>query len=88
MSEEYPSEIDLLNSEISQLKQILTGVKTAKSTQDDSRAKITAFCQSKGNADGFMRADPGSEEKNPYHSGIKGNSGGGAGSDSGCCVAS
>mmetsp|Transcript_18477 Transcript_18477/g.44495 ORF Transcript_18477/g.44495 Transcript_18477/m.44495 type:complete len:92 (+) Transcript_18477:181-456(+) len=84
------SEIDLLNSEISSLKQILTGVKTAKSTPDDARAKIASFCQSKGGADLFMKGDPGMEEKNIYHNSIKGSGSGGASSEGGgdCCVAS
>ena len=82
------SEIDLLNAEISSLKQILTGVKTAKSTPDDARAKIAAYCESKGTGDCFMKADPGMEERNIYHNSVKGSGGGGGGEDKECCVAS
>mmetsp|Transcript_4408 Transcript_4408/g.9528 ORF Transcript_4408/g.9528 Transcript_4408/m.9528 type:complete len:90 (+) Transcript_4408:200-469(+) len=89
MSESELSEIDLLNAEIAQLKQVLTGVKTAKSTPDDARSKIAQFCQSKGGQDMFMKADPGMEENNIYHNPVKGGNpverGGGGG---GCCVAS
>ena len=81
------SEIDMLNAEISQLNQILTSVKTAKMSPDEARAKIASYCQSKGTQDGFMKADPGSEERNIYHNSVKA-SGGGGGDGGGCCVAS
>ena len=74
MSESEFSELDQLKNEAKQLKEILAGVKTAESTPDDARAKIAEYCQSHGASDGFMKADPGSEEKNIYHS-----SGGGGG---------
>ena len=89
MPDEYGdfTEIEMLTTEISQLKQILTGVKTAKSTPDDARAKIATFCESRGNNDGFMKADPGMEEKNIFHNQAKGSSGGGGGEGGGgCCV--
>ena len=81
------SEIDMLNAEISQLNQILTGVKSAEMSPDEARAKIASYCQSKGAQDGFMKADPGSEERNIYHNSVKA-SGGGGGDGGGCCVAS
>ncbi|KAL9183896.1 hypothetical protein ACHAXT_004752 [Thalassiosira profunda] len=81
------SEIDLLNAEVSQLKQILTGVKTAKATPDEARAKLASYCQEKGAQDAFMKADPGMEERNPYHSSVKG-SGAGSSEGGGCCTAS
>ncbi len=80
------SEIGMLNAEISQLKQILTGVKTAKATPDEARAKLASYCQAKGGSDQFMRADPGMEERNAFHTGVKSSGGGGDGG--GCCVAS
>ncbi|KAL7536436.1 hypothetical protein ACHAWF_005461 [Thalassiosira exigua] len=83
------SEIDLLNAEIAQLKQILTGVKTAKATPAEARAKLVEYCQSKGGSDTFMKADPGMEKRNPYHVSAKSGGGGGGGGDGGgCCVAS
>ena len=89
MVDEYGelSEIDLLNAEIAQLKQVLTGVKTAKCSPDEARAKIASYCQSKGTQDAFMKADPGMEERNIYHNSVKG-SGGGGGEGGGCCTAS
>ena len=89
MADEYGgmSEIDLLNAEVSQLKEILTGVKTAKASPDEARAQIAKYCQAKGGQDSFMKADPGMEERNIYHNSVKG-SGGGSSEGGGCCVAS
>lgn len=81
------SEIDILNAEIAQYKQILTGVKTAKSTPDEAREKLVAYCQGNGAADSFMKADPGKEQPNIYHNNVK-NSASGGGDSGGCCVAS
>ena len=87
-----PSEIDLLNSEVYELKQILTGVETAKNTPDESRGKLATYCQLKGGQDPFLKADPGAEQKNVFHStkGVKASSSGGGGGSGGgdCCVIS
>jgi hypothetical protein len=86
-----PSEIDLLNSEVYELKQILTGVETAKNTPDESRGKLATYCQLKGGQDQFLKADPGAERVNVFHStkGVKASSSGGGGSGGGdCCVIS
>lgn len=85
MSEyEELSEIDLLNAEIAELKQTLVGVQTAKVGKDEARAKIASYCQSKGGQDGFIKGDPGMEERNIYHNSVKGSGGGDGGG--GCCV--
>lgn len=87
-----PSEIDLLNSEVYELEQILTGVETAKNTPDESRGKLATYCQLKGGQDPFLKADPGAEHKNVFHStkGVKASSSGGGGGSGGgdCCVIS
>ncbi|KAL3794800.1 hypothetical protein ACHAW5_005221 [Stephanodiscus triporus] len=81
--DDEPSEIDLLNAEVNQLKQILTGVETAKDTPDECRTKLATYCQLKGGQDGFMKADPGLEEKNVFHSskGVNKSAGGGEGGE-------
>lgn len=89
MADDYGemSEIDLLNAEVSHLKQILTGVKTAKASPNEARAQIAKYCQAKGGQDSFIKADPGMEERNIYHNSVKGGGGGGS-EGGGCCVAS
>lgn len=80
------SELDALNVQISQLKQVLRGVKNTPTTPDDAMKKIVDYVELKGSSDGFMRADAGLEQTNIYHNSVKGaggNDGGG-----GCCVAS
>ena len=80
------SELDALNSQISQLKQVLEGVKKTSTSPDDAMKKIADYVELKGSSDGFMKADAGLEERNMYHNSVKGaggNDGGG-----GCCVAS
>ncbi len=89
--DDEPSEIDLLNSEVYELKQILIGVETAKNTPDESRSKLATYCQLKGGQDQFLKSDPGTEHKNVFHStkGVKASSSGGGGSGGGdCCVIS
>lgn len=76
-----------LNSETAALKQVLSGVKSTKLSPDGAREKLAEYCQSHGAKDGFMKADPGSEERNIYHNSVKG-AGGGGGDGGGCCVAS
>jgi hypothetical protein len=86
-----PSEIDLLNSEIYQLKQILTGVENAKITPDEARSKLATYCKLQGGQDQFLKADPGTEDRNVFHStkGVKASSSGGGGRGGGdCCVVS
>lgn len=87
MSYDELSEIDILKSEIASLKDTLNKVRVAKTSPDDARAQIAAFCQSKGARDMFMKGDPGMEEKNIYHNNVGGASGGG-GAEGGCCVTS
>ena len=84
-----PTEIELLDAQTSQLKEILMGVKTARSSPDEARTQIVSFCQARGGGgnDLFMKPDPGVEEKNRWTSNVKG-SGGGGGDSGGCCVAS
>ncbi|KAL3823862.1 hypothetical protein ACHAXA_004134 [Cyclostephanos tholiformis] len=84
--DDEPSEIDLLNAEVHELKQILTGVETAKTTPDESRGRLAMYCQSKGGQDPFMKADPGVEDKNVFHSKMSAKASGGGGGD--CCVIS
>eukprot|EP00574_Skeletonema_japonicum_P011814 CAMPEP_0201732334 /NCGR_PEP_ID=MMETSP0593-20130828/28591_1 /ASSEMBLY_ACC=CAM_ASM_000672 /TAXON_ID=267983 /ORGANISM="Skeletonema japonicum, Strain CCMP2506" /LENGTH=75 /DNA_ID=CAMNT_0048225283 /DNA_START=44 /DNA_END=268 /DNA_ORIENTATION=+ len=66
------SELDALNSQISQLKQVLEGVQKTSTTPDDAMKKIADYVELKGSSDGFMRADPGMEETNIYHNSVKG----------------
>lgn len=80
------SELDALTSQVSQLKQVLEGVKKTSTTPDEAMKKIADYVELKGSSDGFMKADAGMEERNLYHNSVKG-----AGGDSGgggCCVAS
>ena len=80
------SELELLNSQISQLKHVLEGVKQTCTSPDEGMTKIADYVELKGSSDGFMKVDAGMEERNIYHSSVKGaggNDGGG-----GCCVAS
>ncbi len=74
-----PSELDVLNSEISTLKQILSGIKSSKLTLDESRSAIVSYIQRKGDNDGFLKPDPGVEVRNIYHTSVKGSGGGGGG---------
>ncbi|KAL7446897.1 hypothetical protein ACHAXM_011679 [Skeletonema potamos] len=80
------SELDALNRQISQLKQVLVGVQKTSTTPDDAMKKIADYVELKGSSDGFMKADAGMEEKNMYHNSVKGGGGGDGGG--GCCVAS
>ena len=77
-------DLQALNSEAAALKQVLSGVKSPKLSPDGAREKLAEYCQSNGGKDGFMKADPGSEERNIYHQSVSGGGGGGGG----CCVAS
>jgi hypothetical protein len=95
--DDEPTKLDLLQSEISELKQILNGVETVKFTPDESRNKLVSYCQSMGNNDQFMKADPGMDVKNVFHIAVKGGGGGkntsrsvkgGGGGGSECCVVS
>jgi len=95
--DDEPSKIDLLQSEILELKQILHGVETAKFTPDESRNELVSYCQSMGGNDQFMIADPGMDVKNVFHIAVKGGGGGknsssikngGGGSRRECCVVS
>jgi hypothetical protein len=91
MSDDFePSEIDLLNAEVRELKQTLAGVESAKNTPDESRDKLATYCQLKGGQDPFMKADPGTEDKNVYHSNksVKASGGGSGGGGGDCCVIS
>ena len=94
--DDEPSKIDLLQSEVLELKQILHGVETAKFTPDESRNKLVSYCQSMGGNDQFMKADPGMDVKNVFHIAVKGGGGGkisssvknGGGGSRECCVVS
>ncbi|KAL7427882.1 hypothetical protein ACHAXH_000697 [Discostella pseudostelligera] len=91
-----PSQLDTLNSEISTLKQIQSGVKSAKVSPDEARASIATYVQKAGDKDGFLKPDPGVEVRNIYHTNVKGGSGGvsgggggassASGGSGGCCV--
>jgi hypothetical protein len=80
------SELEALNRQISQLKQVLDGVQKTSTTPDDAMKKIADYVELKGSSDGFMKADAGMEERNIYHNSVKGAGGGDGGG--GCCVAS
>ena len=80
------SELDALNRQVSQLKQVLEGVKKTSTSPDEAFAKIVDYVELKGSSDGFMKADAGMEERNIYHNSVKGAGGGDGGG--GCCVAS
>jgi hypothetical protein len=88
--DDEPSEIDLLNAEVHELKQTLAGVESASNTPDESRGKLATYCQLKGGQDPFMKADIGMEDKNVYHSNktVKSSGGGGGGGGAECCVIS
>ena len=93
--DDEPSKIDILHSEVSELKQILHGVESAKFTPDESRSKLVSYCQSMGSNDQFMKADPGMEVNNVFHIAVKGVGGGKKSAtsesvrgDMGCCVLS
>lgn len=89
-----PSQLDILNSEISTLKQIQSGVKSSKVSPDEARAAIATYAQKAGDKDGFLKSDPGVEVRNIYHTNVKGGGGGGGGGGAsgasggggGCCV--
>ena len=83
--EERP-EIDTLNDEITQLKEVLAGVKSAEATHDEACGKIADYVASKGEKDGFLAGEPQNASVNPYHT--KQSGGGGGGGDDGCCTAS
>lgn len=86
-----PSQLDILNSEISTLKQIQSGVKSSKVSPDEARSAITTHVQKAGDKDGFLKSDPGVEVRNIYHTNVKGSGGsggGGGGSGSGVSGAS
>ncbi|KAL3762230.1 hypothetical protein ACHAWU_004768 [Discostella pseudostelligera] len=78
-----PSELNNLNSEISTLKQIQSGVKSAKVSPDEARASIATYVQKAGDKDGFLKPDPGVEVRNIYHTNVKGGGGGGGGGSGG-----
>jgi hypothetical protein len=80
------SEVDALNRQVSNLKQVLVDVKKTTTTPDQAMSKIIDYVELKGSSDAFMKADPGLEERNLYHNSVKGAGGGGDGGG-GCCVA-
>eukprot|EP00804_Cyclotella_cryptica_P020625 CCRYP_003447-RA/>CCRYP_003447-RA protein AED:0.48 eAED:0.48 QI:0/-1/0/1/-1/1/1/0/91 len=85
---EEVSEIDALNKEIADLKQILAGVKKAEATFDDGCDSIAQYTIRKGGQDGFLVPDAGVVVENPFHQKVQGGSGGGGGSGEGeaCCT--
>ncbi len=96
MSEYHePSQLDILTSEISTLKQIQSGVKSSKVSPDEARSAIATYVQKAGNKDAFLKSDPGVEVRNIYHTNVKGGGGSGlggggasgaSGGGGGCCV--
>ncbi len=84
--EEEKPEIEVLEAQISQLKEVLDGVKSAETGHDDGCAKIASYVASQSGKDGFLVADPGTAQVNAYHTKPVGGVGAG-GDDGGCCTA-